>query len=89
LKGETKDASTGHLEKDYNVAREELKELIKGKTSEIGNLLKEKLENEIERIKHHYENQLKELGGDLNQSLDKIKSLKLNFGLPKKMRPRL
>ncbi|MFA4960452.1 MAG: hypothetical protein WC548_02200 [Candidatus Pacearchaeota archaeon] len=77
--GEIKEFSNKNLETDYNIAKEELKNNIRGKTTEIGNLLKEKLEEEIKRIKEHYNIYFKELGGDLNHFLDKVKELELKL----------
>jgi len=79
VEGEGKEASSKHLEKDYLVARENLKELLKGKTDEISLLLGGKLEQEIERIRTHYNSLLQELGGDINERIDKIKDLEIRI----------
>lgn len=44
---------------------------------EISQALEKKADVEIERIREHYDNQLKELGGDLNGSLKKLKETEL------------
>jgi hypothetical protein len=79
IEGEVKEFSNVNLESYYNLARQELKEKIKNKTIEIGEIVKKKLEEEISRIKEHYGIHFKELGGDLNQSLEKIKELELKL----------
>ena len=79
LDGETKNVSGNDVQKDYEIARTELKEKLKTKTLEIGELLKKKVDNEIGRIKEHYNSRFHELGGDLNQTLDKIKELELKL----------
>jgi len=77
VEGDSKLASGKHLEKDYGIARDYLKKILGTKTSEIGNVLGDKVEIEIERIRKHYQNLLSELGGDLNETLDKVKETEL------------
>ncbi len=77
VEGNIEEASTSHLEGDYPVAKEQVKRLLKEKTGEIGKIIEEKLEKEIERIKAHYKNILGELGGNLNGQLKKIQEVEL------------
>lgn len=84
LEGKSNEASVEHLEEDYKTAKEELKNLIKEKTADISKNLKEKLEKEVERIKEYYEKFLKEFGGDLNNSLEKIKEVELQIRVAEK-----
>jgi len=79
LEGDSSLASGDHVEVDYKIARDSLKESLKDKTSEISEILGERVEKEIERIKVHYNNLLGELGGDLSGQLEKIKKLELEL----------
>jgi hypothetical protein len=75
IEGDSKSASGVHIEKEYSIARDYLKGLLKEKTSEIGATLGKKLETEIKRIEFHYDNLLGELGGDINTQLKKIREV--------------
>ncbi len=59
--GELQEVDTKYMEKDYNIAREEIKLLTKPKIQEISGEISEKLDNEIQRIKKHYESQKAEI----------------------------
>ncbi len=72
LEGRREDAMSSHIEKDYKIAKEKLKGLLDEKTQEIGNSLGEKAEKEVARVRGHYENLLKELGGELSETIKKI-----------------
>ena len=67
------------VKKDYVIAKAKVVELTKGKQKEIAGVLKEKVEAEISRIGEHYDRQLKELGGDLNGKLEKIRKVELEL----------
>ncbi len=60
LEGKKEDISIGDIKPEYEKAKEQLKSEIQPKIAEISGLLGEKLEKEMERVKQHYENQLKE-----------------------------
>ena len=77
VEGDSEQVAGNHLEEDYKVAREFLKELLQDKTSEIGEVLGNQLEDEIARVRLHYENLLSELGGDLNGAVDKTRDVEL------------
>ena len=79
IEGNTKDIPKTKVEEDYSIAKNYLKELLKDKIEIIGKELKEKLDAETTRIKHHYGKILGELGGDLNSSVEKIKKLELEL----------
>lgn len=79
VEGESRLASGKHVEKDYKIAREYLKGALTGKTADISEVLGEKADKEIERIKGHYDNLLSELGGDLTGTLEKITKLELEL----------
>ncbi len=83
--GDVKEASTEHLEKDYGVARENLKELLKDKISEFGAELNTKLKKEIERIDGHYAQVFKEFNNNKNKFLERIKEAELH-GDPEKIK---
>jgi len=79
VEGDSKLASGKHVEKDYAIARDYLKNSLNDKTVEISKTLGETVEVEIERIKSHYEHLLGELGGDLTGTLEKLKKLELDL----------
>jgi hypothetical protein len=58
--GNVKEASTEHLERDYTVAKDTLKNMLKEKISDFGAELNEKLNKEVMRINLHYEQILKD-----------------------------
>ena len=62
---------------DYEVARVKAVELTGGKREEISGILKKRVEAEVDRIREHYDNILKEIGGDLNGKIDKIREVEL------------
>ncbi|MBU3923633.1 MAG: hypothetical protein KJ592_01835 [Nanoarchaeota archaeon] len=68
-----------NTKKDYEIAREKVKELLKGRTAELGEMLSRKVDVEIARIKEHYGNQMRELGGDLGGTLEKVKEVELKL----------
>lgn len=68
-----------NTKKDYEIARERVKELLKGRTAELGEMLSRKVDVEIARIKEHYGRQLKELGGDLGGTLERVKEVELKL----------
>jgi len=77
VEGDSKLASSQHVEVDYKVARDYLKDSLMGKTKDISEILGTKADVEIERIKDHYESLLSELGGDLTGQLEKVKETEL------------
>lgn len=77
LEGEKNEASGSHVERDYNVAREALKDLLNEKTTDIGEVLGKRVEKEVERIRRHYENLMGELGGDLSGAIKKVHETEL------------
>lgn len=77
IEGDIDAVKDNRAKEDYNVARGRLKELLKDKNSEIEKTLGEKADVEIERIKEHYNRQIQEIGGDLNERLKKIKEMEL------------
>jgi hypothetical protein len=76
--GDVKEASTEHLERDYSVARENLKISLKDKVSEFGKELNSKLTKEISRIDLHYNQILKEFQNNKNKLFERIKEAELN-----------
>lgn len=78
VEGDVKEASTEHLEKDYSVARENLKELLKNKVSEFGAGLNEKLKKEVERIDLHYNQVFREFEVNKNKLQERIREAEMN-----------
>lgn len=64
--GSVDEASTEHLAKDYDVAKEKLKELLQAKVQQISSSLNEDLDSECNRIEEHYGKLIKE--AELNKS---------------------
>jgi len=79
IDGEQLEVDSEKVKRDYAVARERVGEILREKAEEVGVGLKEKVDVEVERIRRHYDEQLKELGGDLNGTLDNIKKLELEI----------
>jgi len=79
VEGDSNLSSGKHVEVDYKVARNFLKNVLVDKTSSISETLGNKVDIEIERIGKHYDNLLGELGGDLAGTLEKIKKLELDL----------
>lgn len=67
------------IKRDFELAKKRAAELSFEKQEELSRLLKEKVDEETQRIKGHYNKQLKELGGDLNERLEKIRKLELDI----------
>lgn len=67
------------VKKDYGIARQRAVELTSGKQGEIGDILKERVDAEVARIRGHYDRQLGEVGGDLNGRLERMKRLELEL----------
>lgn len=67
------------VKRDYKIAQVRAIELSSRKQEEVGGVLKEKAEAEVERIRGHYDKQLKEFGGDLNGKLGKIREVELEL----------
>lgn len=58
--GNKREIGEVNTNKEYEIAKEKLKELIKPKVSEVSQKLNEQLQKEISRIKIHYKNNLNE-----------------------------
>ena len=77
VEGESNKASGDHIKKDYSIAKEILKETLDKKTSQIGETLEKKAEEEIARINTHYDKLIGELGTDLTTQLAKVRETEL------------
>ncbi len=77
--GEKLTVDSEKIKKDYGIAKIRAAELSKGKQEGLSNILKEKVEAEVVRIKEHYDKQLGELGGDLNEKLGRIREMELEL----------
>ncbi len=77
--GEALGVNNEHIKRDYSVAKERSIELSKNKQGEVSGILKDKVEAEIDRIRDHYDKQLKERGCDLNGKLEKIREVELEL----------
>ncbi|MBP7708749.1 hypothetical protein KA107_03610 [Candidatus Pacearchaeota archaeon] len=76
--GDAKEASTEHLEKDYAVAKEKVKDVLKDKIAEMSIWLNEKLQKETDRIDLHYNQILKEFELNKKRLLERMKEAELN-----------
>ncbi len=77
--GDKLEVDSNRVKLDYEIARVRCIKLVEDKQKEIGDVLKEKVEMEIARIREHYDKQLKELGGDLNGKLEKIRDVEVGL----------
>lgn len=71
--GSAEEASTEHLAKDYEVAKEKLHELLDKKVAEISSELDVDLEKEINRIEEHYSSVLNEFNLNRKRLVERIK----------------
>ena len=76
--GKQNEASTEHLTKDYAVAKDKLKELLKHKMDELSVNLNKELKNEKDRIEEHYHKILSELNLQRARSLERISEAEKN-----------
>lgn len=67
------------VKRDYEIAKVRSVDLSKSKQKEITEVLKERVEVEVAGIEKYYDKALKEVGGDLNAKLKKIKSIELEL----------
>ncbi len=79
LRSEMSEELNGMAKKEFPIAREYLKELLSKKTSELSELVGERLDKEIERVSEYYKRQLAELGADLNSQLDRVREMELQM----------
>ncbi len=77
VEGKSSEAEIENVKAFYNIAKNELKFLLEEKTKEVSIDLSERLDEEIDRIKRHYDTHLSELGGNLTKQLQRIKELEL------------
>jgi len=70
--GNIKEASSEHLEKDYNAAKEKLKEILSEKIKEISVVLESKINSEAERVKNHYNQLISEIRLNKDRIKDRI-----------------
>lgn len=71
------DVDKERVKEEYKVAKEKVVELVSSRQKRIGEILKKKVEAEIARISKHYDEALRELGGDLNGRLEKIREVEI------------
>ena len=79
VEGEGLKVDGDSVKKDYEIAKKRSVELVSGKQREIGEILKGKVDIEVDRIREHYDRQLGELGGDLNGRLERMRRLELEL----------
>ena len=79
VEGEGVNIDNESVRRDYLIAKERILELASEKQAELGGILKEKVEKEIERIKKHYNKALGECSGDLNEKLKHIREIELRL----------
>jgi len=71
--GKVEEASTDHLAKDYDVAKEKLRELLDKKVIEVSSDLDKDLDKEVKRIEEHFGSVLGEFNLNRNRILERIK----------------
>ncbi len=82
LAGKKDEIKTSDIKPQYLAAKEYLKKLIEPKIEKIGANLNIKLEKELQRIKQHYLNQIKEDGDNLIKSEKQIRELENQLNNP-------
>jgi hypothetical protein len=82
--GKKEEVSTKEIEKNYEIAKSKLKEMITLKTEEISEKLDKKLSKEIERIDKYYETNAKETQDKIEIEKQRILQLKENLHKPDK-----
>jgi len=75
IEGKKEDINLKDIRAQYNLAKDYLKTLINPKIEKISGILNEKLDKELERVKHHYLNQVNEDSANLTKSERQIKEL--------------
>jgi hypothetical protein len=70
--GNVEEASTEHLNKDYLIAKEKLKELLNPKINELSASLNVELKNEKDRIEEHYSKIVNEFNLHRSRALERI-----------------
>lgn len=75
IQGNQKEAVVTTLDKDYAIAKEKLKEMLKDKTENISKEIGLMLDKEVERIKEHYKNQTKEIDDNILDNKKRLERL--------------
>jgi hypothetical protein len=77
--GKKEEVSTKEIAKNYEIAKNRLKELVKIKTEQISEKLDKKLSKEIERIEKYYETQAKEAEDKIENEKHRMRQTKENL----------
>ncbi len=74
--GKKEEVPKQEIEKNYEIAKNKIKEMVKEKTEEIVGQLNKKMETEKERIRQYFYRQIKEREDKIKNEQDKITQLK-------------
>jgi len=75
VEGKKSEIKIPDMKEPYFIAKEKLKDVLKGKTDEISKILNEKLNNEIKRIEKHFEKEDSEIHVNLKKAVQKLNKL--------------
>ena len=81
--GKKSEINTPNLKEDYELAKEELKKLIKLRVEDTAKNLTLKLDREIERIKGHYDKQKKEFSDSILKLKEQNKNIEVQINKTK------
>ncbi len=75
IEGKKRDISFENIQDFYKIAKEELNFLLEPKLKSVSQNLQEVVNKEIERVKQHYENHIKEFTGALEKAKKRLNDL--------------
>lgn len=73
--GNKEDLKHVNVDKEYELAKSKIKDLINKEAKDLKSSLREKLDKELKRVKAYYGNQIKEKDEEVERCVDKIKLL--------------
>lgn len=87
--GKKEDISTKEIKKDYQEAKNGLKDLLKIRIEKTSNILKIKLDKERERVKEHYKKQKKEIEDSIEKQKNQWVSFEKQLAHPNVKNPKV
>ena len=79
IEGKKNEVNPVNLKEDYEIAKEELKKLIKIRVEDTAQNLSDKLDRENNRIKKHYDKQRKEFEDSIQKIREQVKNLEVQL----------
>jgi hypothetical protein len=77
--GKKEDVSTKEIEKNYEIAKNKIKDLVKNKIEQISEKLDKKLSKNLERIEEYYKNDAKEAEEKIENEKHRMNQIKENL----------